>query len=99
MVPNAAWRATEVNLGIICADAPIARPLYLFYRGRLRTLQEDPGSKGSNKSRLWPGSSKRSRGIKQIADGTDPNTGYTDASVEMGMPIEGYMRNGAQNTT
>ncbi|CAL8582198.1 hypothetical protein XPA_007867 [Xanthoria parietina] len=36
---TAAWRATEVNLGIICANAPIARPLYLWSKGRLRTLQ------------------------------------------------------------
>ncbi|KAL8879396.1 MAG: hypothetical protein Q9192_008246 [Flavoplaca navasiana] len=35
---TAAWRATEVNLGIICANAPIARPLYLWSKGRLRIL-------------------------------------------------------------
>ena len=39
MVPNAAWRATEVNLGIICANAPILRPLYLWWKGRLQRKQ------------------------------------------------------------
>ncbi|KAI4275288.1 MAG: hypothetical protein LQ337_003343 [Flavoplaca oasis] len=64
---TAAWRATEVNLGIICANAPIARPLYLWSKGRLRILHPSTTTelsgtpihqeKGRNqkKSRgLWP---------------------------------------------
>ncbi|KAL8691414.1 MAG: hypothetical protein Q9218_003350 [Villophora microphyllina] len=38
ILTNAAWRAAEVNLGIVCANAPIARPLYLYYKGRLRAI-------------------------------------------------------------
>ncbi|KAL8967969.1 MAG: hypothetical protein Q9183_002678 [Haloplaca sp. 2 TL-2023] len=37
IVPNVAWRLPEVNIGIVCANAPILRPLYLFFRGRLST--------------------------------------------------------------
>lgn len=87
MIPNAAWRATEVNLGVICANAPIARPLYLFYHGRLSALRSPNQSGGS---RLWPGSSKRSRGIQKMS-GTEPGTGYTEASAELVLPIQGYM--------
>ncbi len=68
MIPNAAWRATEVNLGVICANAPIARPLYLFYHGRLSALRSPNQSGGS---RLWPGSSKRSRGIQKMSGKRD----------------------------
>ncbi|KAL9629286.1 MAG: hypothetical protein Q9164_006944 [Protoblastenia rupestris] len=32
---NVAWRLPEVNIGIVCANAPILRPLYLFFRGKL----------------------------------------------------------------
>ena len=39
IVPNVAWRLPEVNIGIVCANAPILRPLYLFFRGRLATQQ------------------------------------------------------------
>lgn len=87
IIPNAAWRATEVNLGVICANAPIARPLYLFYKGRLNALRTPTQSGGS---RLWPGSSKRSWGIQKMY-GPEPGTGYTEASAEMGLPIQGYM--------
>ncbi|KAL8896124.1 MAG: hypothetical protein Q9207_007865, partial [Kuettlingeria erythrocarpa] len=64
---TAAWRATEVNLGIICANAPIVRPLYLYHKGRLRMLQDntttgtsDPSHSSTSRLRLWPSWSKAS---------------------------------------
>ncbi|KAL8743628.1 MAG: hypothetical protein Q9190_004038 [Brigantiaea leucoxantha] len=39
MLTNTAWRTAEVNLGILCANAPVARPLYLYLRGRLQPLE------------------------------------------------------------
>jgi len=35
IVSNVAWRLPEVNIGIVCANAPVFRPLYLYYQGRL----------------------------------------------------------------
>lgn len=34
---NVGWRLPEVNIGIVCANAPALRPLYLYMRGRLDT--------------------------------------------------------------
>ena len=107
MVPNAAWRATEVNLGVICANAPIIRPLYLFYRGRLQRKSNTSSyiaTKATNPAtgqtepksnvRLWPGgfsgNSKDMRGAQRLEEETQAS-GYTDASAELGLPIEGYL--------
>lgn len=103
LVPNAAWRATEVNLGIICANAPIWRPLYLWWRGRLQRkgsgkggstgyVANKAGRQGRSEVRLWPGrwgrgSEEEGKGVQ----GESERTGYTDASAELGLPIEGYL--------
>ena len=107
MIPNAAWRATEVNLGILCANAPILRPLYLWYRGRLQKKSKNTSyvatkSSGEQKSnvRLWskgrvkffPGGSRDTRGSQKL-EGAMDRTGYTDTSAELGLPIEGYLMN------
>ena len=34
---NVGWRLPEVNIGIVCANAPALRPLYLYLSGRLDT--------------------------------------------------------------
>ena len=57
---NLAWRLPEVNIGIVCANAPMIRPLYLYFRGRLQTRSSMSGR--SSKSPLWPGSSGRRSG-------------------------------------
>ncbi|KAL8856669.1 MAG: hypothetical protein Q9178_006736 [Gyalolechia marmorata] len=109
---TAAWRATEVNLGIICANAPIARPLYLWSKGRLRVLQtsattelsgtptrqEKNWSRGSAK-RFWPWSKGQGNSRSQLLShqklkDSEPSNQPTDTtltSVEMGLPIQGYM--------
>ena len=107
MVPNAAWRATEVNLGILCANAPILRPLYLWYRGRLQKKSKNTSYVATKSSveqrsnvRLWskgrakffPGQSRDMRGSQKL-EGAMDRTGYTDTSAELGLPIEGYLMN------
>ena len=49
---NLAWRLPEVNIGIVCANAPTFRPLYLLFRGRLDTANRpSKGSYNSSRSR------------------------------------------------
>ncbi|KAL8926716.1 MAG: hypothetical protein Q9208_002790 [Pyrenodesmia sp. 3 TL-2023] len=111
---TAAWRATEVNLGIICANAPIVRPLYLYYKGRLRILQDtttgasDPSRPSTSRIRLWPSWSRASRSrwwqgastrrtdeLKNTRPSNQP-TDNTITSVEMGLPIQGYLMPGGK---
>lgn len=107
ILTNAAWRATEVNLGIICANAPIARPLYLYYKGRLRIPNPSSTERSStekSRARLWPWSRRQhdqqsSQALAKnsrvdIFKGSQPENQPTDTtltSVEMGLPIQGYM--------
>ncbi|KAL9046059.1 MAG: hypothetical protein Q9206_007172, partial [Seirophora lacunosa] len=80
---TAAWRAVEVNLGIICANAPIARPLYLYSKGRLRlfhdTTNNDPSTDNPappSSSSANPSSSRRWRlRSKKSSGGGGPNVG------------------------
>ncbi|KAL9583140.1 MAG: hypothetical protein Q9203_005204, partial [Teloschistes exilis] len=107
ILTNAAWRATEVNLGIICANAPIARPLYLYYKGRLRIQNPSSTERSSTEkshARLWPWSQRQhdqqsshvlaKKFRADILKGSQPENQPTDTtltSVEMGLPIQGYM--------
>ncbi|KAL8686235.1 MAG: hypothetical protein Q9224_005512 [Gallowayella concinna] len=105
---TAAWRATEVNLGILCANAPIARPLYLYSKGRLQTLQTTTTTELSGtpahhrekgRSQRWPwskgqGFSRTGFVPHRVLEDTQPSNQPTDTtltSVEMGLPIQGYM--------
>ena len=60
MTTSTGWRLPEVNIGIVCANAPVLRPLYLFYRGRLATQQRTStsglsgGGSGSYRNRMVP---------------------------------------------
>ncbi|KAL9123835.1 MAG: hypothetical protein Q9175_008292, partial [Cornicularia normoerica] len=43
----------EVNIGIVCANAPVLRPLYLFFRGRLASqIRSNTGA--VSKESMWP---------------------------------------------
>ena len=48
---NVAWRLPEVNIGIVCANAPALRPLYLFLRGRLDTERTKQASHSGRSGR------------------------------------------------
>ncbi|KAL8646687.1 MAG: hypothetical protein Q9210_005994, partial [Variospora velana] len=118
---TAAWRAVEVNLGIICANAPIARPLYLYYKGRLRLFQETTNDATTNNTapssssadppssrwRFWSkkpcskGFSERQKPSQAFKE-THPGNQRTDTtltSVEMGLPIQGFVMNGGGEQT
>lgn len=45
-------RRPEVNIGIVCANAPILRPLYLYFQGRLQT--QKTSSTAISKERMVP---------------------------------------------
>ncbi|KAL8713751.1 MAG: hypothetical protein Q9220_002277 [cf. Caloplaca sp. 1 TL-2023] len=93
ILTNAAWRAAEVNLGIVCANAPIARPLYLYYKGRLRLLQ---GSSEATTGQSGPGPLHNK--LKETEPSNQP-TDTTLTSVEMGLPIQGYfMKEGKRHS-
>jgi len=49
---NVAWRLPEVNIGIVCANAPVFRPLYLYYQGRLASQRSSSETAGSTRKIL-----------------------------------------------
>ena len=49
---NVGWRLPEVNIGIVCANAPVFRPLYLYYQGRLASQQTSSRATGSTRKML-----------------------------------------------
>lgn len=92
IVANVAWRLPEVNMGIFCANAPVLRPLYLFFRGRLATQQASSGKGGygaSSKNRIlpqgagWGGATKLP---SDLDDATWKNPSQSDdTAVELGL--------------
>ncbi|KAL8828893.1 MAG: hypothetical protein Q9191_002324 [Dirinaria sp. TL-2023a] len=69
---NVAWRLPEVNIGIVCANAPVFRPLYLYYQGRLASQQSTSATAGSSGRILpqkgsWQNGSWESGGHRDIA--------------------------------
>lgn len=75
----------EVNIGIVCANAPVLRPLYLFYRGRLASQQRS-STGGVSKQSMWPGNTPQAA-ISPIRRGesNDTSVGDTTVSLEMGL--------------
>ena len=57
---NVGWRLPEVNIGIVCANAPVLRPLYLFYRGRLAS-QKPTSYAGDLNDKMLPRGATRVR--------------------------------------
>ena len=98
---NVGWRVPEVNIGILCANAPIFRPLYLYFRGRLVT-QRRTNTAASSKDRIWPSNAER---IRLPGGGTIGGTGGSEheddrkvwhhgsgdtaVEIEMGLPVGG----------
>ena len=95
---NVAWRVPEVNIGILCANAPIFRPLYLYFRGRLVT-QRRTNTAASSKDRIWPSSAERirlpgtivgtGRGEQEDDKVWHHGSGDTAVEIEMGLPVGG----------
>ena len=73
----------EVNIGIACANAPILRPLYLFFQGRLSTQKS--GSTGFSRERTWPSNAKAAR-LESSSPFCHESSDAT-MSMEMGIPV------------
>lgn len=79
------WRLPEVNIGIVCANAPVMRPLYLFFRGRLAS-QIRSKSGGVSKESMWPGNTPRAAmSPAWRAESNDNIIADTSVSLEMGL--------------
>ena len=73
----------EVNIGIVCANAPVLRPLYLFFRGRLAS-QIRSNAAGVSKEGMWRDNTARASPAWK--DGSNDTTlGDTSVSLEMGL--------------
>ena len=81
----------EVNVGIICANAPILRPLYLFFTGKLQSRKATTA--GFSKEHVWPSNARH----EQFPEPSkwQHESGDASMSMEMGMPIhEGTSQEG-----
>ena len=86
-VANVGWRLPEVNIGIVCANAPILRPLYLFFRGRLQT-QQTTAITNQNKERTWPSNATRKHHkILDPLSNKNATSSNPAVEVEMGLPL------------
>ncbi|KAF6228506.1 hypothetical protein HO133_008236 [Letharia lupina] len=79
------WRLPEVNIGIVCANAPVIRPLYLFFRGRLASqIRFNTG--GVSKQSMWPSNTPRAAVSPGWRDESkETSVGDTSVSLEMGL--------------
>lgn len=75
----------EVNIGIVCANAPVIRPLYLFFRGRLASqIRSNIG--GVSKESMWPSNTPRAAmSPAWKAESNDTVVGDRSVSLEMGL--------------
>lgn len=75
----------EVNIGIVCANAPVIRPLYLFFRGRLASqIRFNTG--GVSKQSMWPSNTPRAAVSPGWRDESkETSVGDTSVSLEMGL--------------
>ena len=84
---NVGWRLPEVNIGIVCANAPVLRPLYLWSRGKLVTQKSS--SAGFSKEPMWPSNGMKYDGSTKLRDPVswEGTTEHTSTSMEMGLPM------------
>ncbi|CAF9937459.1 MAG: hypothetical protein HETSPECPRED_000546 [Heterodermia speciosa] len=90
---NVGWRLPEVNIGIVCANAPVLRPLYLFYRGRLSS-QKIVSNTAYSRDKILPRGVSRVREHNAISDVDNDSwqvrsEGTTDTAVSLEMGIAG----------
>ncbi|KAL6717791.1 hypothetical protein ACLMJK_003876 [Lecanora helva] len=95
---NVGWRLPEVNIGIVCANAPILRSLYLFFQGRLASQKRSRTTAVSKGGTSWPSDTTRIEAMSpslknQMSDG--------GISLEMGLtdPDMTYGRDGQKALT
>ncbi|KAI9815086.1 MAG: hypothetical protein M1827_002929 [Pycnora praestabilis] len=73
----------EVNIGIVCANAPLFRPIYLYLRGRLPTQQAATSQASASTGRGRLHAHKISGGSRDVEQGN-----LTNKSAEMDLPIQ-----------
>ncbi|KAI4119256.1 MAG: hypothetical protein LQ345_000805 [Seirophora villosa] len=90
---NVAWRLPEVNIGIVCANAPALRPLYLFFQGRLASQRTPSRTAAYSRNQIVPSNAARKghSGLQEnpgdsiVRNESDGDTTETAVSLEMGM--------------
>lgn len=84
----------EVNIGIVCANAPLLRPLYLSLVGRLH--KPHPPTSSIDKDRVWPSSGPgRPSQSQGIANNVSSNRNKYEGdlmSQDLDLPIQNFSR-------
>ena len=84
------WRLPEVNIGIFCANAPVIRPLYLFFQGRLVSQKVSRMTAASKEGGVsWPSDTTRF-GVSSTAHGNQ----LSDGGVSLEMGLADHMKDG-----
>ncbi|KAL8663466.1 MAG: hypothetical protein Q9168_008094 [Polycauliona sp. 1 TL-2023] len=94
---NVGWRLPEVNIGIVCANAPVLRPLYLFFRGRLATQQSGSVTAYSKSKRIPNGVTKIDaddtfHDLENAPSDLRKGSDRTDATVSLEMGLTGLCK-------
>lgn len=87
----------EVNIGIVCANAPLLRPIYLYLAGRLH--KPHPPTSSYDKDRVWPSNElERPSQSQGIANNVSSNRNKYEGdlmSQDMDLPIQNFSRKSA----
>ncbi|KAL8988481.1 MAG: hypothetical protein Q9169_008548, partial [Polycauliona sp. 2 TL-2023] len=83
---NVGWRLPEVNIGILCANAPALRPIYLFFQGRLAS-QQSQSRTAYSKNQILEESGKR-KGQSDLENGNSNNTSGSVGTAETAVSYE-----------
>ncbi|KAL8838515.1 MAG: hypothetical protein Q9176_005067 [Flavoplaca citrina] len=91
---NVAWRLPEVNIGIVCANAPALRPIYLYFQGRLAS-QQSTSRTAYSKNQMLENSGRR-KGQSDLENGdsnaTSGSVGTAETAVSYEMGIVGLSK-------
>ncbi|KAI4259331.1 MAG: hypothetical protein L6R42_004618, partial [Xanthoria sp. 1 TBL-2021] len=91
---NVAWRLPEVNIGIVCANVPALRPVYLYFQGRLASQQSNSRTAYSRDKMM--NSSARRKGQGDLENGnsnvTSGSVGTAETAVSYEMGIVGLSK-------
>lgn len=83
---NVGWRLPEVNIGILCANAPVFRTLYLYFQGKSQIQRLASPSPGVGKERVWPSNARLAdRTLLQESSQSHNENRDVSVSLEMGI--------------
>ena len=76
-----------MNIGILCANAPVFRTLYLYFQGKSQMQRLASPSPGVGKERVWPSNARLAdRTLLQISSQSHNENRDASVSLEMGLP-------------